>query len=115
LRIQRDGSDAVTTLTVSAGLGRTIVFNEGTYYPPIHGTAVSAESREHDRYVVVQTENLPVLARRLGVEGTQVEIGDIVAAVVEFARAGEAASLAAVRRMLEVLEVPYDEETWISY
>jgi hypothetical protein len=109
LRVERDGTDAVTTVTISTGLGETIVFNEGTYYPRL-GTVAS---RERDEYVVVRTENLPVLASRLGVDGAGID--DMFAAVVESARIGEVDGLAAARRMLDRLEVPYDDETWISY
>jgi hypothetical protein len=109
LRVQRDDSDALTTVDISTGWGDTIVFNEGTYYPAIG----SVESRERDEYVVVRTEDLPVLAGRLGVEGRQID--EIFAAVVESARASDVAGLADVRRLLERLNVPYEEQTWMSY
>ena len=109
LRVERDDTDALTTVTISTGWGDTIVFNEGTYYPGM-GTV---GSRERDEYVVVRTENLPLLASRLGVDGAQID--DIFAAVVESARASEVDGLAAARRMLGRLKVPYDDDTWISY
>lgn len=113
LRSERDGGDALTTVDLSTGWGRTIVFNEGTYYPPITGSISGEESREHDEYVIVREEHLALLANRLGVEGT--EIRDIFAAVVELARRSEVDGLSAARRMLQGLGVPFDEETWISY
>jgi len=109
LRVERDNSDAVTTVNISTGSGHTIVVNEGTYYPRT-GTV---ESRERDEYVVVRTEHLPLLAARLGVEGAQIE--DIFAAVVESARAGEVDGLAAARRVLDRLKIPYENSTWYSY
>jgi len=47
------------------------------------------------------------------VDGARIE--EIFAAVVELARASEVDGLAAARRMLAGLGVPYDENTWISY
>jgi hypothetical protein len=113
LRVERDGSNALTTVTISTGWGQTIVFNEGTYYPPIHGTSLAEPSREYGEYVVVRTENLPLLADRLGIEGAPIE--QIFAAVVEVARADGVDGLAAVRRMLDGLGVAFEESTWISY
>lgn len=113
LRVERDGGDALTTVDVSTGWGRTIVLDEGTCYPPLTSGVVSTESRERAEYVVVREQHLPLLASRLGVGGT--EIGDVFAAVVELARSRNVDSLSAARRMLEGLGVPFDEETWISY
>jgi hypothetical protein len=63
----RDSTGALTTVEISTGWGSTIVVNEGTYYPRIGDEG----SRERDESIVVRAENLPLLASRLDVDGTQ--------------------------------------------
>jgi hypothetical protein len=108
LREERDSTGALATFVVSAGWGATIVFTEGTYYPRLD----DVESREIDYSVVVAAESLPLLASRLGIEGAQIE--EVFSAVVESSRAAGVTSLVAARRMLDRLEVPYDQRTWFS-
>jgi hypothetical protein len=108
LRKYRDSTKALTTVTVSTGWGDTIVFNAGTYYPPFHGS----ESREYDEYVILRAEDIPLLTRRLGVEGTRAD--DIFASVVSIARARNVVDLKGARQMLHSLGVPFKDDTWIS-
>ena len=105
---ERDASNALTEMTVSTGLGDTIVFNEGTYYPPLP----HSPSRGYDEYVVVRTENLPLLAGRLGVEGAPIR--EIFAAVVALAQARAVKRLYDARQLLDSLGVPYSQDTWID-
>jgi hypothetical protein len=104
---KKDETGALTTFDVGIGWYGDLVFNEGTYYPPIAG----CESREVDEYLVVAAEDFPVLARQLGCDAEPVAL---LAAVAERAKREQVGRFSDAEALLERLGVRARRDTWYA-
>jgi hypothetical protein len=111
------------TRTVTASVyGGNLVFNDGTYYPPLAGS----ESREVDHYAAVAKEHKPLLLQALLQEhpeeppepaGGSPELSidqQLLLALATYAQRGEFLSLVEIEDWLTAHQVPFEHSSWID-
>jgi hypothetical protein len=94
----------LTTFTVGIGYAGDLVFNEGTFYPPLDEFN---ESREVDEYLTVNRKHFDQLRTTLGL-ASNTSLAELIRAIADAAKHRQVHNLGAAKKLLTRFKVPWE-------